>query len=211
MVVLGVILFVASGQLDWVWAWVYLGLSTATVAFFSVVLLPGHSDLVAERAEAGPGTKGWDRLLTLILLPVGLAMYIAAGLDQRFGWTGDMPLAAHIVAAVFVLLGYALTYWAMLANHFFATTVRIQSERGHTVVDSGPYRFVRHPGYVGILVYSLAALVLLGSLWALIPGALDVVLYVIRTSLEDKTLQAELPGYKEYAARTRYRLIPGLY
>jgi len=211
MVFVGVILFAAAGRLDWLWAWVFLGLSLAVVIVFGIFFMPGHLDLVAERSEVKQGTKRWDKVVTTVMLFVFLAMFIVAGLDARFGWSGEVATWVHIIAAILVVLGYVILYWAMLTNRFFATTVRIQAERGHQVVDGGPYRFVRHPGYVGILLYSIAALVLLGSWWALIPGALDVALYVLRTELEDRTLQAELPGYKEYAARTRYRLIPGLY
>jgi protein-S-isoprenylcysteine O-methyltransferase Ste14 len=211
MAFIGALLFISAGRLDWTWAWVYLGLAVTVVVVFGIFFLPGHTDMVAERAEVKAGTKRWDRVVSLLLLVVALAMYVVAGLDIRFGWTGELSPAVHIIAAVVMVLGFVVLYWAMLTNRFFATSVRIQTERDHSVVDSGPYRFVRHPGYVGILIHTLASLVLLGSLWALALGALDVILYVIRTSLEDKTLQAELPGYKEYATRTRYRLIPGIY
>lgn len=211
IVMMGVILFVASGRPDWPWAWVYLGLSTLVVIIFGIFFLPGHADMVAERAEVKTGTKRWDRVITTLMLIVFLAIYILAGLDYRFGWSGELPVATHVIAAVVMALGYVILYWAMLTNRFFATSVRIQTERDHSVVNSGPYRFVRHPGYVGIVVNTLASLVLLGSLWALIPAALDVVLYVVRTAMEDRTLRAELPGYREYATRTRYRLFPGVW
>lgn len=209
--VMGVILFAASGHLDWLWAWAYLGISAAVVVVFGLFFLQGHEDLVAERGQVKEGTKRWDRVITAIMLVVFLAMYIVAGLDNRFGWSGEIALWARIAAAGVMVLGYALLYWAMLSNQFFATTVRIQNERAHRVVESGPYRVVRHPGYVGIVANTVASLVLLGSWWAVLISAADVALYVIRTALEDRTLQAELPGYKEYATRTRYRLIPGIY
>ena len=211
LAVMGAILFAASGRLGWTWAWVYLGTSLAVVVIFGIFFLPGHTDMVAERAEVKQGTKGWDRVVSMALLVVYLAMYVLAGLDVRFGWSGDWPAAVRIGGAVVMVLGYVILYWAMLTNRFFATSVRIQTERGHVVVDGGPYRFVRHPGYVGILVDTLASLIMLGSWPALAIGALDVALYVVRTELEDRTLQAELPGYKAYAERTRYRLIPGIY
>lgn len=208
---IGMILFIAAGRLDWTWAWVYLGVSAAVVIIFGIFFMPGHLDLIAERSEVKEGTKGWDKVVTTAMLVVTLAMFVVAGLDYRFGWSGEVTPAVHVIAAVVMVLGYVILYWAMLTNRFFATTVRIQTERDHQVVDGGPYRFVRHPGYVGIVVDTLASLVLLGSWWALAIGALDVALYVVRTALEDRTLQAELPGYKAYAERTRYRLIPGIY
>jgi len=112
---------------------------------------------------------------------------------------------------VALVVGLGLTSWAMIANAYFSTAVRIQSERGHTVCSRGPYRFVRHPGYVGFILQSLSAPFLLGSIWALIPGILAAVLMVIRTALEDRTLQAELPGYPEYVQNVRYRLVPGIW
>jgi protein-S-isoprenylcysteine O-methyltransferase Ste14 len=109
------------------------------------------------------------------------------------------------------VLGWALFMWAMGANAFFSEAVRIQEERGHTVVTDGPYRYVRHPGYVGAILALFATPLLLGSLWALIPAGLATIGYVVRTALEDKTLQEELDGYTEYAQQTRYRLLPGVW
>jgi len=109
------------------------------------------------------------------------------------------------------VLGYALFLWAMASNAFFAEGVRIQEERGHTVATGGPYRFVRHPGYVGSILATVATPCLLGSPWALIPAIVSGALYVVRTNLEDKTLRQELPGYEQYARQTRHRLLPGVW
>ncbi len=140
-----------------------------------------------------------------------MARYILAGLDQRYGWTGGLPLAAQIAALILCALGYALVVWATATNAYFSQIVRIQSERGHKVVTDGPYRYVRHPAYAGAILYELATPILLASWWALIPSGLNVVMLILRTALEDRTLQAELAGYKGYAHHVRQRLVPGVW
>ena len=171
-------------------------------------------ELLRERArfDEAKDAKSWDRplvLLVSILLP--LAGLIIAGLDDRLGWSSELPLWLQIVALILVALGTLVGTWAMAVNRFFSAVVRIQKDRGHTVVTGGPYRFVRHPAYIGGLVVAFASAVALESLWALIPAGLTALLYILRTALEDKTLQEELPGYKEYAQRVRYRLLPGVW
>ena len=140
-----------------------------------------------------------------------LARYIIAGIDQRFGWTGGFPLAAQIPALIVCVLGYALVVWATASNAFFSQIVRINYERGHTVATGGPYRYVRHPAYLGAILYELAVPVLLASWWALIPSGLNVILLILRTALEDNTLQGELTGYVDYAREVRHRLLPGIW
>jgi protein-S-isoprenylcysteine O-methyltransferase Ste14 len=134
-----------------------------------------------------------------------------AGLDQRYGWSSGIEPVAQIGAMLLVIAGHALVVWATGVNAYFSQVVRIQTERGHTVISSGPYRYVRHPGYVGGILVTLAAPLLLGSAWALIPGVLGALLLVVRTALEDRTLLQELAGYGEYAESVRYRLVPGLW
>lgn len=129
-----------------------------------------------------------------------------AGLDFRAGWTPSLSPAVPIIALVIA----ALVTWAMVANTFFALANRIQSEHGHTVATGGPYRYVRHPGYVGAMLFELATPILLGSFWALLPGGLSALLMVVRTALEDRTLQRELAGYVDYLQQVRYRLLPGV-
>ncbi len=212
IVLSGAILFGASGRLDWLWAWVYLGICVAIVLVNAAILLPAHRDVVAERAGAGEGAKTWDKWLgggaTFVSSVVGL---LVAGLDARFAWTAPLPLRTHLIGAGGLVAGYALFTWAMTANRYFSTIVRIQTDRGHTVVDTGPYRAVRHPGYVGWTVTALAVPILLGSAWAIVPAVLGCVLMVVRTALEDLTLRRELPGYTDYARRVRYRLVPGVW
>jgi protein-S-isoprenylcysteine O-methyltransferase Ste14 len=140
-----------------------------------------------------------------------LVLPLVAGLDVRFGWTRALSVAWHLAGAVGLTVGFGLAAWAMISNAYFSTAVRIQSERGHTVCRSGPYRYVRHPGYVGFALLSLGVPLLLGSWWALIPGVTGVVLMIIRTAFEDRMLQAELLGYRDYTQEVRYRLVPGIW
>lgn len=201
-------LFLTAGRLDWIMAWVYLGLYVGMIIANAMVM---ERDLVAERARIGEGTKDWDRVLgSLSIFLVTPGALIVAGLDKRFGWS-QLPPAVQIVAAGLVILGSALTVWAIASNKFFSGTVRIQKDRGHTVVSAGPYAFVRHPGYLAWCVSAPAIPLMLGSLCGLIPAMLGLCALVIRTALEDRTLREELPGYQDYARRVRYRLLPGLW
>ena len=210
-VLLAVILFLAAGRLNWTWAWVYLGICLVSVLINAPIMLRTSPEMVAERGELKM-TKTWDKVVSgLCALAMYVALPLVAGLDVRFGWTRDLGVAWHVAGAVMLAVGLELSSWAMIANAYFSTAVRIQSDRGHTVCTTGPYRFVRHPGYVGFILECIAAPFLLGSLWALIPAVTAAVLIVVRTSLEDRTLQAGLPGYQDYVRQVRYRLIPGIW
>jgi protein-S-isoprenylcysteine O-methyltransferase Ste14 len=139
-------------------------------------------------------------------------LYIVAGLDVgRYNWTGGVPFWAKWLAFVIVLIVYVLPYWAVLSNPFSSGVVRIQEERGHYVVEKGPYQFIRHPMYLGTVLYGISFPVFLESLWALIPGFIVIILFIIRTYLEDSFLHENLPGYREYAQRVRARLFPGIW
>ena len=144
-------------------------------------------------------------------LSVSFAMVIVAGLDHRVGWSPALPLWLIAPGFILIALGYAFAAWALAENRFFSSVVRIQVDRGHVVCDTGPYGFVRHPGYAGNLLALPGIVLALSSMWALIPAAVALIIAVIRTALEDRTLQEELPGYRDYAQRVRYRLIPGIY
>ena len=205
------ILFIAAGRLDWVMGWVYIG-----VFVLVAVVTPLISDpelLIEERGRAKEGTKGWDRVIVGLygLVSPALGTPVVAALDLRFEWVPEIPLALQIGALVVYVVGWAVHLWAMASNKFFSRSVCIQEDRGQTVITGGPYRYVRHPGYVGGILSQVAAPITLGSLWALIPGGLGALLLIIRTALEDRTLQNELDGYKEYAAQVRYRLLPGVW
>lgn len=212
VLVLAATLFISSGRLDWVMGWVYLAMFVTAFGIIALIFVLKSPELLAERAEIREGVKDWDRVLgDLVGVYVPITMWIVAGLNARCGWLPQIPLTLQIAALAIAALGYFLTLWAMIANKFYSGYVRIQRDRDHAVVTAGPYRYVRHPGYVGAIVFNLATPLILGSLWALIPAGITMCLSVLRTALEDKTLQDELDGYKEYAKQVRYRLLPGIW
>jgi protein-S-isoprenylcysteine O-methyltransferase Ste14 len=200
-------LFASAGRIDLPWFWAVLAVHSAliTVAMSSI-----DPALRRERLKPGPG--GRDRYLRLIALPFLLAHLIVAGLDVgRFHWSRPIPAGVQAVALIGYSAGMALSVCAMVNNRFFSPVVRIQHERGHTLVTSGPYRFVRHPGYVGAILASACGGVALGSWWSLVPLVPFAVLFLRRTAVEDRMLRADLDGYAGYAERVRYRLVPGLW
>jgi len=208
------ILFLSAGRLDWVWGWVFLALLAAVLISHVLILVPINPELLAERSRGirQEGAKGWDKWVAVFAAGMGtMGSWLVASLDARFEWSASVPLALHIGGLIGSVLGWALFMWAMGANAFFSEAVRIQEERGHTVITDGPYRYVRHPGYVGAILALLATPLLLGSWWALVPAGLAAIGYIVRTGLEDKTLQEELDGYKDYTRQVRYRLLPGLW
>lgn len=211
VVIMGVALFWSAGRIDWWPAWALLAVMLAWIIAMGFAILRFNPDLLAERLGPRKGGKQWDMTIMGIVGLAELARLIIAGLDQRYGWTGGFPIAAQIAALAVCALGYALGVWATASNAFFSQIVRIQTERGHAVATGGPYQYVRHPAYVGTILYQLAMPVLLASWWALIPGGLNTILLVIRTALEDRTLQAELSGYADYARLVRHRLLPGIW
>jgi protein-S-isoprenylcysteine O-methyltransferase Ste14 len=211
--ILAAVLFLSSGRLDWWFAWVYLGIFVIGVGVNSFVLLRINPELIAERArQLTPETKKWDKVLaTLWGLLSTVVSLLVAGLDVRFGWSPQLPLTVQLAAMLFHMFGSAFSGWALVSNAFFAGTVRVQTERGHAVASTGPYRIVRHPGYAGWILSGLATPVMLGSLWALVPATLGQAALVLRTALEDQTLHDELPGYEDYARKVHDRLVPGIW
>ena len=205
------ILFLSAGRSNWIWAWIYLGICMVSLSINSTIMLRTCPETIAERGRPKE-TKDWDKVIAgLWSLVLFIVLPLVAGLDERFDWTRALNVAWNIAGAVVLAIGLGLAAWAMIANAYFSTAVRIQTDRGQTVCRKGPYRFVRHPGYVGFTLQSIGTAVLLGSLWALIPGFMAMVLMIIRTYLEDRTLQAELAGYKDYVQEVRYRLVPGVW
>lgn len=211
LVVMGVALFWPAGRIDWWPAWAALAVMGAWIAATAIVIFRTNPALLAERLGPRRGAKSWDTAIVSLMGLTQLARYIVAGLDERNGWTGGMPLAVQVAALIACAAGYALFVWATASNTFFSQIVRIQSERSHAVATGGPYRYVRHPGYLGAIVFEIAVPFLLASWWSFIPSGLGAVLLVLRTALEDRTLQAELSGYADYARRVRYRLLPGVW
>jgi protein-S-isoprenylcysteine O-methyltransferase Ste14 len=167
-------------------------------------------ELLAERLRRGAGDQ--DRLSRPLFALFFLAHWILAGLDVgRFRWTGNLPVALQVAAFIALAIGLAGWLWPMSVNRFFSAQVRLQSERGHTVIDRGPYRFVRHPGYAAFLLILFSSPLALGSFVSGIPAFMMAVVLICRTAFEDRFLHANLPGYREYAARVRYRLLPGIW
>lgn len=214
IVFIAALLFIAAGTLRWPEAWVYVFVYVGLTVTGRYLVARRHPDLLIERAQftKAEGAKSWDKVLApLIAIGGSLVVMVVAGLDFRFGWPPPVPLWIEALGLVGLAVGFAFGSWAMYVNRYFSGIVRIQTDRGHQVVSAGPYRYVRHPGYVGGIVASLFIPLALGSIIALIPAAFFVALTVLRTALEDKTLRAELPGYEEYAQRVRYRLVPGVW
>ena len=207
----GVALFWSAGRLDWWPGWAVVTIIAAWVIATLIVILRSDPNLLAERLGPRKGAKAWDSAILGVVGLATLARLVIAGLDQRYGWTGVFPPGLQMIALVICILGYGLVIWATASNAFFSQTVRIQSERGHAIASRGPYQWVRHPAYVGTILFELSAAILLASWWAFIPGLLNAFLFILRTALEDKTLQAELTGYTEYARQVRYRLLPGIW
>jgi protein-S-isoprenylcysteine O-methyltransferase Ste14 len=210
------VLLVSGWDLGWWEAWLFSLLIVAAGIGARAWAERRHPGLLAERERARSdeteGVKPWDRALApLMAVSISFPLVIVAGLDHRFGWSPAFPRWLSIAGLILIALGYAFGAWAFAENRFFSSLVRIQTDRGHVVCDSGPYRIVRHPGYLGNVLPLPGIVLALGSVWTLLPAAIALVIVVARTALEDRTLQEELPGYRDYARRVCYRLIPGIY
>ncbi|MHC4725922.1 MAG: methyltransferase family protein [Planctomycetota bacterium] len=208
--VMGGLLFGAAGRLDWPMAWAYLVILTvSTIA----LLVYGDREMLLVRANKEKGAKTWDPFLanvSFILFWPGSC--VVAGLDYgRLHFSPSIPIPVRLIALLAFAFGLAFAVWAMLANKFFVKFVKIQTDREHIVITTGPYAYVRHPGYAGSLLAFIALPVALGSLLALLPASAGLSLWVVRTYLEDRTLLKELDGYSQYASRVRWRLIPGIW
>lgn len=208
LVFLGACLFASAGRISWPAGWAYLGIfATFTATTFAVV----QPELIRERAAPGPDSDRKDALLaSLGFLGLYPGTLIVAGFDAGRA-DSSIPLPGQALAFAVFTSGYGFALWAMRANAFFSTFIRIQDDRGHAVTTSGPYAWVRHPGYAGTIVAHLALPLALGSTWALLPALLGGLLFVFRTAREDRVLRERLGGYREYQARVRWRLVPGLW
>ncbi len=202
--------FTGAGRLDILMAWVYVAVY---VIYLAIMALFIHDrDLIKERSQTPADAKAWDRKLIKVYGLCTLTTFFVSGLDiGRFNQTPHVPPLLQIIALSAGILSLGLISWAMRTNTFFSTVVRIQSDRGHHVINTGPYRYVRHPGYVAMIGSILATPLVLGSVWGLIPAALAAGIIVARTVAEDRTLQAELPGYAAYTRQVHYRLLPKIW
>jgi protein-S-isoprenylcysteine O-methyltransferase Ste14 len=208
VIILMAILFIAAGRWDWVMGWLYMAMY-ASMTVIALLVIPIDPDLVEERTHMKEDVKDWDKYISSfgsLLYP--LTILIVAGLDARNGWSPHIQPTFQIAFLLIAALGNLTSIWATSVNKFYSRFVRIQKERGHFAISDGPYRYIRHPGYLGQIIFSLASAIALGSFWALIPGVLFDALLVVRTALEDRVLQDELKGYKEYTQKVHYRLMP---
>jgi protein-S-isoprenylcysteine O-methyltransferase Ste14 len=205
-------LFGGAGRFEWPRGWIYAAVYGLGMGAMALAVKRWNPELLEARARwRHNDTKRFDKVFLAIFMPLQLIQPAVAGLDAvRFGWS-SLPFELVYPGVAIFALATGLAAWAMAVNRFAETTVRIQADRGHTVVESGPYRSVRHPLYAAAILMYLAAPLILGSVWALAPGGVIAVLFAGRTALEDRTLRRELAGYEEYAARTRHRLMPGLW
>lgn len=212
LIVIGAILFGTAGTFDWPEAWVYIVIQFGWSAVLTVWLWNHDPELLKDRLKyAKKSAKGWDKVLTFISMLFYIPYLIIPGFDAvRYQWS-DVPVGVKILCFILVTVSFIWITWIMGENTFLSRFVEIQKERGHKVITTGPYRFVRHPMYIGATILLLCLPVALGSLYALIPAAFCIIFMIIRTVLEDKTLHNELEGYVEYAQKTKYRLLPGIW
>ncbi len=205
------LIFLPAGTIAWWPGWIFIAVLSAGFGVSALVLARVNPIIYRARSRFQAGTKAWDKALLSVILPATAAILPVAALDAgRFHWS-PLPLWVVLAGYAGLLLGIAATAWAQAVNPFFEPGVRIQTERHQRVIDSGPYRFVRHPGYVAAVVLFFGMALALGSVWALLPATLASALLVLRTAWEDRLLRAELPGYDAYARRVRWRLVPGLW
>jgi protein-S-isoprenylcysteine O-methyltransferase Ste14 len=200
------VLFGSAGRLDLPWYWALIALHALMVSMIMYLIPP---DLRSERMNPGPGEQ--DRHLRLLLMPLLLIHLVVAGLDARFSWSPDPGPVVRSLGLLGMVASLALASWAMYTNRFFSCAVRLQDDRGHRVVSSGPYRFVRHPGYTGMVCCALAGACALGSWYSFLPLLPTLFVVALRASREERFLSTALEGYAEYAHRVRYRLVPGLW
>ena len=206
-----ILLFAAAGTWAWPRGWAYVVVVLVLEALTLALLASRAPATLRQRGAVGAGVTSFDRAFAALWLTLALVTPVVAGLDAvRFRWS-SLPWWCFGAGLVVMVPATLLAAWAMVVNEHFEQFVRIQTERGHHVVSDGPYRLVRHPGYLGAIAGALATPLLLGSAWTFVPVGLVAVLFVVRTGLEDGFLQRELPGYAEYTTRTRFRLVPGVW
>jgi protein-S-isoprenylcysteine O-methyltransferase Ste14 len=208
-------LFIGAGRVDWQWGWIYSVTTLLGWSGLSLVLARENPELLNQRGkrtkQMGAGTKRWDWMILGIYSLLLLLTPFIAGLDYRYGWSAPTPVILNILGIILLVFSFVLLTWAMAVNRFFEGTVRIQQTRGQQTITSGPYHYVRHPGYVAVILQFIAVPLAVGSIAAWIPAMLGSLLFIMRTALEDRTLQQELSGYTAFTKQTRYRLIPGIW
>jgi protein-S-isoprenylcysteine O-methyltransferase Ste14 len=205
------VLFVSAGRVDYWQGLIYLILGLIMFILNYTAFKP-DPDLLAERSNTVAGSKKWDKLILGLSFLTTLGMFITAGLDSgRFHWSPDYHWSLILAGIFLTATGQLLFIIAQKQNKFFSSIVRIQTERGHTVCDTGLYKIVRHPAYLGSIIQASGFPLITGSLWSIFPAIILIILHFFRTYFEDKTLKEELDGYKEYSDYTRYKIIPYLW
>lgn len=209
---IAVLVFAGAWQLDWELGWLFVTLWGLLKLVFILLLRWHDPELLVERASRHKNTQPYERPIIPLYFVLSFGTILVAALDGgRFRWSGEVPAVLIVIAYAIYLFGNGLASWAASANPFFSSESRLQVEREQKVAHSGPYRLVRHPAYLAtILLWPVTGL-LLESWWAVIPGFLAALTMLVRTVFEDRMLQAELPGYAEYARQVRYRLFPGIW
>lgn len=207
------LLFISAGRLDWWPAWAYLGswvLLLLSELVWMVFVNPNLIAVVNARGKTPTNVKPWDKLIITLYFPLPFLMMIVGGLDAgRFGWS-YMPFIVQVLGFVMTIVSYLVPVWA-IAQNVPSLTTQVGIKRGQKICSTGPYKYIRHPMYAGMILGFIGNPLLLGSYLAFIPGFLMFVLFFTRTELEDRDLQKELPGYRAYARKTRYKLLPGIW
>jgi len=202
------LIFISAGRLNYWQGLIYVAIGLIMV-ILSYTVLSIDSDLLKERSKPGEGARKWDKIILGLSFLVTISMYITAGLDSgRYHWSPDFHWSTYLAGIILTATGQLLFLVAQKQNKFFSSTVRIQTDRGHVVCESGLYKIVRHPAYMGSLIQATGFPLLFGSFWSIIPVCLMIILLIIRTVMEDRTLKNELKGYPEYCNKTEYKLIP---
>jgi len=202
------ILFISAGRLDY-WQGLIYVIIGLIMFILNYTVLRIDPELLKERSKPGEGTKNWDKIILGLSFLITISMYIIAGLDSgRYHWSPEFPMSLVLMGILLTASGQLLFLIAQKQNKFFSSTVRIQTNREHTVCETGLYKFVRHPAYLGSIIQAVGFPLLFGSLWSIIPIGMMIILLITRTALEDKTLKNELKGYPEYSNKTRYKIIP---
>ena len=207
----GGVLFISAGSICWISAWLIILLFAAYLVLVLIWGLGSSPDLMIERGKIERNVKSWDKMINALYAVTLLSMLVIIGFDsQRYGWT-NMPIGFQVLGFIVMICSAWLIWRSMAENTFASRWARIQEEREQRVVTTGPYLYVRHPMYIGVIFLVFSSSLALGSLWGFVPGALIGLLYIIRTILEDRMLTKELVGYKAYALKVKYRLIPGIW
>lgn len=204
-------LLISSGHFSYWQGWLYISMNII-MTLMTIYAAQFNPELTNERLSPGKGMKSWDKVILSVSSSIYVIMIVVAGLDSgRFNWSPEFHWTIYLIGIILTFSGHIIFLVAKTQNKFFSSVVRIQSDRGHTVCETGLYKFIRHPGYFGMIISTAGFPFLLGSYWCTIPVCVSIVLLLIRTSLEDKMLIKELNGYLEYSHKTRYKIIFGIW